>query len=679
MHTIFTDIECFHGFFFVGFKREEDGKRVGVEFSSRQPHYDREFVRRILLRNQSVGYNSLGYDLPMIWYSLEEHVTNEMLKAASDRIIKGNVPWWEVEDLLGIRIPYDIKKRHIDLIEPQPNARASLKTLNGRVQGKQLQDLPFDPDLRPDSAQMDIIANYCLHSDLDATENLWNALQEPIALRRALSDRHDQNFMSKSDAQIGEAIVKKRVEQITGNKVYKNPTKPGTTFQYPVPEWVKFKTPVLQELLERVRESVFTVGPDGKTIAPKWMDGDSAMISLGSEVYSFGIGGIHTTESCRATRSDENDVLVDADVASQYPAAILMLGLYPPALGPEFLTAYRAIRDERIAAKKRGKAINDELKAVSDPDRKAALERELLECQVKDKGGKIQLNGVYGKLGSRHSILYAPHLLLSVTLTCQLAVLMLVERALEAGIPVVSGNTDGVLFRCPRDLFAGITKDRLNPSRIQEVCDQWELDTGFDLEFGEYTAIYNASVNAYFAIKADGGHKRKGPFGNPWNPHKSDFDPVRGQLMKNPQMTICSDAALMRIKNGTPVEETIRACRDIRQFVTVIKAGKGATWCDEYLGKVVRYYWGIDGQPIYDAVPHPTTGNFKKVSNTDGAVECMRLPDEFPSDIDYARYIAEAESILSDLGFYGPKIVKPKPLRDTKANRQLLLQWALAA
>lgn len=680
MSTIFTDIECFHGYFYIGFKREEDGKRVGVEYSSRQPNYDRAYVRSVLLRNTTVGYNSLGYDLPMLWYSLQDDVTNAQLKAASDSIIRGRVPWWEVEDLLGIRLPYDLKKQHIDLMEPQPNAVASLKALNGRVHGKQLQDLPFDPDIWPTSDQMDIIGNYCLHSDLDATENLWSTLAEPLELRRALSARHDSNFMSKSDAQIGEAIVKQRVEQITGKKVFKNPTKPGTTFQYPVPEWVKFKTPVLQELLERVRESVFTVGPEGKTIAPKWMDGDGATITLGSEVYSFGIGGIHSTESHRATYSDETHVLVDADVASQYPAAILMLGLYPPALGPGFLTAYRAIRDERIVAKKRYKAITEELKGVNDPDRNKALEKELLECQVKDKGGKIQLNGVYGKLGSRHSILYAPHLLLSVTLTCQLAVLMLVERALEADIGVVSGNTDGVLFRCPREFFAGIAKDRLNPSRIQEVCQQWEIDTGFDLEFGEYKAIYNASVNAYFAIKPDGGHKRKGPNGNPWNPSKSDFDPVRGQLMKNPQMTICSDAALARIKDGTPVEETIRGCRDIKQFVTVIKAAGGATWCDDYLGKVVRYYWGIDGKPIFNAKPHPSTGNFGKVPKTDGAIECMRLPDEFPEDIDYPRYIEEAESILSDLGFYGPKVEPRKPIRLTKANRILFYSlWSMAA
>ncbi|QNP78433.1 hypothetical protein [Agrobacterium tumefaciens] len=680
MSVIFTDIECYHDFFYIGFKREEDGKRVGVEFSSRSPEYDRRYVRSVLKKHTTVGYRSLSYDVPMIWYSLQEHVTNAHLKRASDRLIEGNIQWWEAEEFLGINIPFEVKKLHIDLSEPQPNAFVSLKSLNGRMHGKQLQDLPFPPEMHLTHEQMDIVANYCLHSDLDATHNLWNALREPMELRRALGGVYNRNFMSKSDSQIGEAIVKTRVEEITGRKVKKVETKPGTTFKYPIPDWVSFRTQALQELLERVRETEFVVKSDGKTASPKWMATEAAQIKLGTETYQFGIGGIHTTESNRATFSTDTHILIDADVASQYPAAILMLGLYPRSLGPEFLEAYDGIRRERLAAKKRAKEIEEELPKINDPDRIAALNRELEECKVKDKGGKIQLNGVYGKLGSRYSILYAPHLLLSVTLTCQLAILMLVERALEAGINVVSGNTDGVLFQCPREMYDGLAKDRLKPSVLQEVCAQWEADTGFDLEFGEYKAIYNQSVNSYFAIKMDGKHKRKGPLGNPWNPDKSDFDPVRGQLMKNPQMTICSDAALARIKHGTPIEETIRACRDIRQFVTVIKAANGATWRGQYLGKAIRYYWSTDGDAIYDTVPHDTTGNFKKIPKTDGAAECMRLPDDFPEDIDYRRYIEETETILSDLGFYGPKPPKLKRIRLTKANRETVLRtWMVAA
>ena len=674
MSTIFCDIETFHDFFYIGMKREEDGKRIGVEYSTRSPEWDRDWVRNIFLRNTTVGYNSLGYDLPMIWYSLQDGVTNEMLKAASDRIIKGGIKWWEVEEALGIRIPWDVKKRHIDLIEPQPNAFASLKSLNGRMHGIQLQDLPCDPDIHPNGEQMDAIAHYCLHSDLDATERLYQTLKEPLELRIALGDIYGKDFRSKSDAQIGEAIVKIRAEELTGVTPRRVETKPGTIFKYEIPSYVTFETPQLKAMLERLRETEFIVDKNGKVNLPDWLS--ESKIKIGQSVYQMGIGGLHSTETSRSVRSNATHILVDADVASQYPSIIMSLGLAPKSLGKTFLDVYGQIKTDRLKAKKRAKEIKEELPGVNDPERIAALKLELLRCNVMDKGAKIQLNGVYGKLGSPYSILYAPHLLIATTLTGQLTLLMLAERAEARGISVVSGNTDGLLFYCPREKYAGLKKDRLNPSVLSEVTDEWERLTGFDLEFGEYRAIYNLSVNSYYAIKASGGHKRKGPVGNPWNQHPDDFDQVRGQLMKNPQMTICSDAALNFIKDGTPIERTIRDCTDIRQFVTVIKASKGATWKGNYLGKAVRFYWATGGEPIFEAVPHEKTGNFKKVPKTDGAAECMRLPETLPDDIAYDRYIEEAQRIVEEYGFYN---VEGVPVAVSNLDSRTALILALAA
>ena len=150
----------------------------------------------------------------------------------------------------------------------------------------------------------------------------------------------------------------------------------------------------------------------------------------------MGIGGLHSTESGRSVHSDHEYVLVDADVASQYPSIILQTGLTPMSLGEPFLEVYGAIKDERLVAKR-------------------------AKDKVKDKGLKIALNGSYGKLGSPYSVLYAPHLMIATTLTGQLSLLMLIERAESAGIPVVSGNTDGVVFRCPRKLYGGVDRDRL--------------------------------------------------------------------------------------------------------------------------------------------------------------------------------------------------------------------------
>ena len=50
---------------------------------------------------------------------------------------------------------------------------------------------------------------------------------------------------------------------------------------------------------------------------------------------------------------------------------------------------------------------------------------------------------------------YEPNLMISVTLTGQLTLLMLIERAERSGIPVVNDKTDGVLFRHPRHCSQG--------------------------------------------------------------------------------------------------------------------------------------------------------------------------------------------------------------------------------
>lgn len=682
MSVLFCDIETYHGLFYVAFKRESDGFRVGFELSARNPDFDWQRVNRIMRKNRIVTYNGMSYDVPLIFYAIEllrrgepQATVNAKLKAKSDAIITGGVRWWQVEDLLGIRLP---KIDHIDLIEPQPNAIASLKTLNGRLHGKRLQDLPLDPAAWPTPEQMDEIVDYCLVSDLDATHNLFDALKEPLELRVALGAEYNEDFRSKSDSQIGETIVKKRVEQLTGVRPQKAETRPGTSFRYPIPSFMRFETPELQAILDRLRETEFVVNDKGKVDLPQWLA--DARIPLGSSVYQMGIGGLHSTEANRAVHSDDEAVLIDADVASMYPAIILMLGLFPKALGKHFLDTYRGIKDNRLHAKKRGKEIKNLLKSFEgEPAERLRLETELFACEVADKGLKIALNGVFGKLGSRYSILFAPHLLLSVTLTGQLSLLMLIERAVRRGIDVVSGNTDGVLFRCPREFYAGLQGDRLAPSFLADICAEWERETGMDLEFAEYRSIFNQSVNSYFAIKTDGGHKRKGPLANPWSKDRSDFDP-RGQLMKNPQTTICSDAALALIKYGTPIEDTIHACTDIRQFVTVIKADGGATWRGGYLGKVVRYYWSKDGDPIFKAKAHAKTGNHPMVPKTEGASPCMTLPDELPHDIDYDRYVAETREILMSLGYMDRPPPPPKMVRLTKANtRPILHLWAIAA
>lgn len=653
MKNYLVDIECYRNFFYIGIKLDGEDRRQGYELSDRST-FDRAWMRRFLTRRAVVTFNGMTYDLPVALYACTEkedgtYPTLDEIKEVSDRIILGRVKFWEVSDIIGFRPP---NSNHIDLIEPQPNPFASLKILNGRLHGKQMQDLPFEPDRILTHEEMDLLAHYCLQNDLDATQTLWDAMREPIELREALSEEIGVDLRSKSDTQVGLAIIKHRAEALLGRRLDKPTAKPGATFRYKAPDFIHFESPQLRDILDRIQKHTFVVKDDGKVDLPAWLA--DTPITLGASTYSMGIGGLHSTEANRAVVADDETVLIDADVASYYPAIILSLGLYPETIGPKFLDIYRGIRDDRVKAKR-------------------------AKDKVRDKGLKIALNGTFGSLGSRFSFVYAPHLMISVTLTGQLALLMLIERAERSGIPVVSGNTDGVVFRLPRDQFEGIEKDRLLGGPLAEITGEWEQATGFDLEFNEYAALYNQSVNSYYALKTDGSHKRKGPIANPWSSDKSDND-LRGQMMKNPQMTICTDAALARIKHGTPLRDTIYGCRDIRQFITVIKVTKGATWRDQYLGKTIRYYWSTDGDPVFEASPNSATGNFKKVPKTDGSRELMRLPDDFPEDIDYERYIAEAETILKEVGFYGAPEPKLRRIRLTKANKySVLSEWMIAA
>jgi len=592
-----VDVESYYNFFAICFKRFADGKRLAFELSDRSK-LDAAAVRRVLEEYVTVSFNGLTYDLPLICLALEGADTVK-LKEVTHRIITDNdVKPWDVEKLIGVRVP---RFNHVDLMEPNPSVRQGLKVLAGRLHCRHLIDLPYAHDRMLTHREMNVTTLYCQYGDLDATERLYRALREPLELRAALGPTVGVDLRSRSDAQIGETIVRKRAERALNRRVTRAPYG-ETKFRYEVPELVRFEDEVLRNVLEKLRETDFYVTAAGKISTPSLLA--DLRVEIGRMTYSMGIGGLHSTEANRAVVADDERSLIDVDVASQYPNIILKLGIYPPALGPTFLTVYGDLIRERLAAKDAGETVTAE-------------------------GLKIAVNGVFGKLGSPYSVLYAPNLLIATTLTGQLVILMLIERAEAAGIPVVSANTDGVVFH-PR---------RRDEARLAEILAEWESETGFKTDRTPYRALYSSSVNSYVAIAESGKVKRKGPISDPW----SDDKP-RDQMQKNPQMTVCSEALVRYLTDGAPFEETIRACRDPRMFVTVIRVTGGAVWRNHSLGRVIRYYWSLDGdQILYE-------GSRKRVAKADGARPLLELTDEVPRDVDHLRYREETSRLAADYG-----------------------------
>jgi len=604
---LIVDVEVFSNYFLAVFTHVVSGKVFYLD--SKTPEM-KEGLQWILSNCLTVGFNSIDYDLTICYFVCAGKVEST-LKDVSDALIKNNVNPHQLHQIFRVK---KFGVDHIDLIEVAP-LFASLKTYAGRLHARKMQDLPFHPDTILTEDQITIVRWYCVNDTLN-TKLLRECLREQIELRYELSNEFNIDLRSKSDAQIAEAVINRELKRITG----RFPTKPivpvGTVYRYKIPYYLNFQSNLLKYALNVVANAEFIVNVHGSVTMPQEIK--DLPIEMNGSIYRMGIGGLHSSEQTVAHVADDQFLLFDKDVTSYYPFIILNLELAPQHLGDPFLSVYRSIVNKRIEAKRIGnKPIADSLKIV--------------------------VNGVFGKMGNMHSIIYSPDLLFQVTLTGQLTLLLLIERLELAGIRVVSANTDGIVIKCPRHL----------QDRMKAIIKTWEFDTRFETEGSEFKALYSRDVNNYIAIKTDEKIKSKGAYGRP--------EYAAEQLHKNPTSQICLDAVLDYLTKQIPLEDTIRACTDVAKFVSVRTVRGGAARVqqsgNEYVGRTVRWYYatGVEGELVYIM-----SGN--KVPRSDGARELMILPTSLPSDIDYEWYIEEAHRILIDIG---AEVEEPEPMKET--------------
>jgi len=602
----------------------EDG-RVGYVEKFNDSPLDIAKARKLLgiPDGEYYSFNGNHFDVPLIRLALSG-ATNAKLKEACDQIIKSNLKSWQFEKVFPVA---SLNLNHVDLFEVSPGM-VSLKIYGGRMHCPKMQDLPIEPDATITPEQVPLLRHYC-RNDLSTTRELRKSLIKQVDIRRTLriglvdelkakgvdSIYPVDDLRSKSDAQISESVLKQRVFIATGSIPRKLDRKPAA-FRYVAPPYIRYRSGELTKVAETMCTPLLTLGDNGHVKMPD-MIGDLTT-TIGASVYNLGVGGLHSQETSVSLYSDNFRVLKDIDVASYYPALMLNLGLYPDAMGPAFLKAYREIRDERILAKHSGD-------------------------KVKANVLKITLNGAYGKTSSKYSILYSPKMTVYTTFTGQLAMLMLIEALELFDIPVVSANTDGIVVACPRD------KEELQ----RKIVAAWEARTNLETEETTYISIHSRDVNNYIAVKSDGSVKRKGFF-------------AESGLAKSPQNEICTDALVAFILHNTPVEKTIRECTDLRKFVSVRKVTGGAEKDGLPLGKAVRWYYatGTTG-----TINYITNGN--TVPRSAGAKPCLDFPLDFPTDINYDWYIAEVNELLMDVGLAERPVWPKLPRRGTLVWKDL--------
>ena len=583
------DIECYINYFLIAIKSVANGKIATFERSDWED-FDVEQLKSLLSKYTIITFNGNRYDLLLLKGSIAGF-DSQKLKALSDDIIVKDLRAWDAESKYNL--PKCMYIDHIDLIEVAPG-KASLKIYGGRLHSKRMQDLPIEPNATINRHERDLLSSYCIN-DLDTTIDLYSRLSEQIELREQMGKEYGLELRSKSDAQIAESVIKKQIEAIRGNKVYRPSLAKDFSFNYVPPLFVAFKHPGLGHALDIFKTKPFTLDEKGDVAEP--LEVGKLKIKVGSSTYQLGIGGIHSCEKKVHYIADANHIIVDRDVTSYYPSIILNQKLYPEHIGPDFLTVYKSLVEKRIKAKREGnKVVNEAL--------------------------KVTINGSFGKFGSRWSALYGPNLLIQTTVTGQLSLLMLIEALEEQSISVVSANTDGIIIYC----------QKRNQAAMEAIVARWERTTGFGTEETSYSAVYSRDINNYIALKRNGGYKVKGVYADE-------------NLSKTPTTQICTQAVVDYLQLDIPIETTIHECTEIRKFISVRAVTGGATKNNEYLGKAVRWYYAKDKQ---GAIYYKKNGN--KVAMTDGAKPLMILPDSLPDDIDHDWYIKKAHAMLNDLG-----------------------------
>lgn len=488
--------------------------------------------------------------------------------------------------------------------------RVGLKEIQVTMQYKNVQEFVADWQADLPENQIDSMIDYNIN-DVNSTEELLNRCKKDIDLRIAIEDEYGVRVLSKDGVNIGMKILTQKYLEKTGQtwwdiKDLRSPMSVIPLNNVILP-FIKYDSPILTRVLNDMKSQIVSPGRKGY---------ENKFVFEGLQ-YSVGVGGIHSVNKPEIIIPKEDEMLIDIDVASLYPSMLIEYEFYPKHLGPEFLEVYKQIKDERIEAKHNGN-------------------------KVKNETLKLALNGLSGNLQNEHNFCYSPFAVMQIRINGQLLLLMLAEKLTQLGCRIIQANTDGLFVLLKKDVY----------SKVNNVCREWEQLTKLTLEEERFKAMYQYAINDYFAITEDDKVKEKGMF----------ITTVK--LGKGLTPKIIPKAVINFFKNGVPVEETIKGCQDIRDFLMSEKTGK--QWHVEYNNKeqqrTNRFYASTNGAYLWKwkekdtnrfdiSIPCPTEKQYQNMLTASG-VTLLNYLDDKPIEerkINYRYYIMEAYKIIREL------------------------------
>lgn len=595
------DCEVFaHDWLFV-FKEIATGEYTVI-------HNDNDAVVAFMERNPFLGgFNNKHYD-NFILKGVMCGLTPEQIKEINDLIIVEEVNGWDIPVLREYRVYFD----SFDLMD-DCQVGLSLKAIEAHL-GIPIEETEVDFNIthRLSEKELQETIYYCKY-DVDATEKLYHLRQAYLKNKVTLGKARnltDRQAMYMTNAKLTSVYLKAQKPE--------KPWNDERNYQYPEKLLRQYIPQGVFDFFDRMKDDRI---PNDELFSSK------LEIMVGVCPCTIAYGGIHGAIPTYVEEATETRTIRNKDVASYYPHLMTLMGYCSRNMPSPKM--FEDTLEERVAAKKAGdKATANALKLVLNTTYGAMLN---------------------GKDGTAFNDLYDPLMGRSVCISGQLFLLELSEHLIAEcpTLKIIQLNTDGIM----------VSFDHEDEAKYQEITQEWQDRTGFELEEDFIRKIVQKDVNNYVEVPADGGEpKVKG-----------------GQLVRgiapagafniNNNAVVVARAIKQYFIDGTPPEETIASSENILDFQLIAKAGGKYSQCYHLVGgekvivqKVNRVYAVSDKSKGTVYKTHAVTGRDAKVAGlpTHCAIDNNNnLPIEV---VDRKWYVKLAKKYINDfLGIKPPR------------------------
>lgn len=645
-NTYIFDCEVFaHDWLFV-FKEVATGRYTVI-------HNDNDAVLAFMEQEPYLGgFNNKHYDNHIL-KAVMIGADPETVKQVNDLIIVEEIDGWDIPYLRDYKVFF----HSFDLMDDCQDG-ISLKGIEAHL-GIPIEETEVDFNItrKLTATELEQTIKYCKY-DVDATELLYK-------LR--------QNYL-KNKATLGRVrgLDERKAMYMTNAKltsVYLNavkPKKPWTDerdYEYPDKLLREYIPQEVFDFFDRLHDpaipNIDLFG--GYDEHGKKVKGASLDVRLGDCIITLAYGGIHGAIPNYVEVATDDRSIRNKDVASYYPHLMTI----PLSKGRQYGFCSRNIPSPQVFVQ----TLEDRVKAkkAGDKDTANAL--------------KLVLNTTYGTMlngrnGVAYNDLYDPLMGRSVCITGQLLLLELsVHLTRECPtLKIIQLNTDGIM----------VSFDNSDEAKWQEITQEWQDRTGFELEEDFIQKIVQKDVNNYVEVpvgggkpKVKGGQLVRGILTNgnidfttmglpPWD------NMTGGAFNINNNAVVVARAIRDYFVDGTPPEKTIEDCTSILDFQVIAKVGGKYSGVYHMVGdqeipvqKVNRVYATADRSYGTLYKTHAVTGNPAKVAGL--PTHCVvdnnnQLPIEV---VDRKWYLKLAQKYIND--FLG---VKP-PRKNTRRINSL--------